>query len=66
MERTFRNELGNTIRMNIVVDDRGVTVEAEGPTSLVQHTWTPMEATVLRRMLQAAEEEAQAKLKSQS
>lgn len=63
--RIFVNELGNEIRMNIIVDHRGVTVEAEGPTSRVEHTWTPMEATVLRRMLQAAEEETQAKLKSQ-
>lgn len=51
----FTNELGNVIRMNVVIDDRGVTVEAEGPTSLVEHTWTPMEATVLRELLQAAE-----------
>jgi hypothetical protein len=51
----FTNELGNEIRMNVIVDDRGVTVEAEGPTSLVEHTWTSMEAIVLRELLQSAE-----------
>lgn len=50
-ERVFRNELGNLITMRVVRDDRGVTVVAAGPGSEVEHTWTPVEAGVLRELL---------------
>ena len=53
--KEFTNELGNKIRMNVVADERGITVEAESPTSLVEHTWTPMEAKALREMLESIE-----------
>jgi hypothetical protein len=51
----FVNELGNKIRMEIAVTPDSVTVIAEGPTSLVEHTWTPMEARILRELLLATE-----------
>lgn len=37
--------------MKVENDDRGITVTAHGPTSDVEHTWTPMEAIHLRDML---------------
>lgn len=45
------NELGNTIPMSVIKDERGVTVTASGPHSEVEHTWTPIEAMTLRDML---------------
>lgn len=51
-EAKFVNELGNQIEMKVLEDDRGVTVYASGPASiLVEHTWTPLEATVLNKLL---------------
>lgn len=47
----FKNELGNDISMDVVSDDRGITVSASGPTSQVEHTWTPLEAKHLRDLL---------------
>ena len=52
IKKVFTNELGNEIRMVVCQDERGITVEAEGPTSLVEHTWTVMEAQMLRSLLQ--------------
>jgi len=48
------NESGNLITMSVVVDDDGVTVLASGPTSEVEHTWTPLEARELIRLLTEA------------
>ena len=50
----FINELGNDISMDVVSDDRGITVSAAGPTSQVEHTWTPLEAQRLRDLLNQA------------
>lgn len=47
----FINELGNKINMEIVVNEKGITVIASGPTSQIEHTWTPLEAAVLRDLL---------------
>ncbi len=47
----FKNELGNDISIDVVSDDRGITVSASGPTSQVEHTWTPLEANHLRDLL---------------
>ena len=49
--RCFENELGNEITMEIVHDERGVTVYASGPTSEVEHTWTLKEAENLCELL---------------
>jgi hypothetical protein len=43
MERVFINELGNRIFMSVTEDDDGVHVVAEGPTTLLEHIWTPKE-----------------------
>jgi len=51
----FLNELGHKIALTINHDERGVTVSASGPTSQVEHTWTPLEARELRRLLQLIE-----------
>lgn len=51
IKTTLTNELGNEIEMEIIVDQRGVTVHATGPSSRVEHTWTPLEAMVLRNLL---------------
>jgi hypothetical protein len=51
----FTNELGHDISMSVVRDDRGVTVTVEGPSSIVEQTWTPMEAERLGPMLCAAD-----------
>lgn len=48
----FENELSNEIVMGVVVDGRGVTVTATGPTSEVEHTWTRQEAQMLRYLLE--------------
>jgi len=48
------NESGNLITMSVTVDDDGVTVLASGPTSEVEHTWTPLEARELIRLLTEA------------
>lgn len=47
----FENELGNTIDMEVSATPDEVTVRAEGPTSLVEHTWTRKEADFLRELL---------------
>ena len=49
--RVFDNELGNTIEMRVIDDERGITVYAKGPKSEVEHTWTPLEAKNLRELL---------------
>lgn len=51
VKRVIVNELGHTIPMIVTQDHRGVTVVASGPTSEVEHTWTPMEAETLRDLL---------------
>jgi hypothetical protein len=48
---TFVNELNNTIVISGAVTKAGVTIIAEGPTSLIEHVWTPVEAAVLRDLL---------------
>jgi hypothetical protein len=53
---SFVNELGNSINMSIEQDERGVTISANGPTSTVEHTWTPMEAEALRKLLNLKED----------
>jgi short-subunit dehydrogenase len=54
--KTFVNELGNTIRMEVGLGPGGVRVEAVGPTSTADHIWTRLEARelveLLRRTLQ--------------
>lgn len=50
-EILFINELDNEISMSVIRNQNEVTVTASGPTSLVEHTWTLMEATALRNML---------------
>ena len=48
----FTNELGNRIVMQVSTDThKGVTVSASGPTSQVEHTWTPKEASELVTLL---------------
>lgn len=49
--RTFINELGNEISIIVADTTYGITMFAVGPSSFVQHTWTPMEAMALRNML---------------
>lgn len=51
IKQQFVNELGNQIEIAVTYDERGVTVTASGPNSLVEHTWTPMEAKVLHFLL---------------
>ncbi len=48
----FTNEVGNEITMSVGYDHRGVTVYAEGPTSSIEHTWTPMEAVAVMQLIQ--------------
>lgn len=43
----FVNELGNMITMSVTSRPGGITVIAQGPTSLVEHTWTPKEAAFM-------------------
>lgn len=50
-QKSFYNENNNSVFMKVENDDRGITVTAHGPTSDVEHTWTPMEAIHLRDML---------------
>lgn len=47
----FANEHHNIIEMSVAVDDRGVTISATGPTSEVEHTWTPIETVKLLTLL---------------
>ena len=49
------NELGSEIEISVTVDERGVTVEAQGPTSQMEHTWTPFEAQAIRHLLELVE-----------
>lgn len=51
IECTIVNELSNTIDFDITKDERGVTIHAIGPTSEVEHTWTPVEAITIRELL---------------
>ncbi len=51
VKTVFTNELGHEIEMTVLVDEIGVTVRAKGPTSIVEHTWTPAEAKVLSDLL---------------
>ena len=55
IKHEFRNELGNQILISVENDSQGVTVIAQGPTSQVEHTWTPEEAKVLRMLLELLE-----------
>jgi hypothetical protein len=48
---TFKNENGNTITIQVIDDENGLTVKAYGHGTVVEHTWTPLEAEVLRHML---------------
>lgn len=48
---TFHNEKGNLITINVTDTPEGISIEGQGPNSHVQHTWTPLEAEVLRHML---------------
>lgn len=50
-EKTIVNELGNDIHFRATDDSEGITIFASGPNSEVEHTWTPMEAVVIRDML---------------
>jgi hypothetical protein len=48
----FTNEIGNRILMHVEKDSRkGITISAVGPTSTVEHTWTPKEVSVLIKLL---------------
>lgn len=51
IQRKFINELGNQIEMSVVSNETGITIFAKGPTSDVEHTWTPLEIKNLREML---------------
>lgn len=51
VKQTIVNELGNSIDFRITDDSNGITVFASGLHSEVEHTWTLMEAYVLRDML---------------
>jgi hypothetical protein len=55
IQTTFKNENENEIQMTITHDEEGVRVQAFGPTSHVNHVWTPVEAKVLRTMLELLE-----------
>jgi hypothetical protein len=50
-ERVIVNESGNTIPIAVTYDHAGVTVTATGPTSRVEHTWTPKEAATVRDLI---------------
>lgn len=51
-ERWFTNELGNRILMyGYFEDDGSVTLEASGPHSRMEHTWTRKEAEKLHDLL---------------
>jgi len=47
----IENELGNRISIDIVQDERGVTLKVTGPGSQVEHTYTPLEAQCVGRLL---------------
>lgn len=48
----FTNELGNRIVMKVSTDThKGVTISASGPTSQVEHTYTPREVSELFTLL---------------
>jgi hypothetical protein len=49
--RTFVNELGHTITMEVRLAPGVVRVEAVGPTSTADHTWTQIEARELLGLL---------------
>ena len=49
--RGFYNEHGNWVAMTVTKDDNGITVSAVGLSSQVEHTWTPMEAKELARLI---------------
>lgn len=51
VERAIVNELGNVIGIAVTRDQRGITVAAIGPTSEVEHTWTPMEAATILELV---------------
>lgn len=51
VEFQFVNELGNTILITVTRDQRGITIFASGPTSEVEHAWTPNEARAIRDLL---------------
>lgn len=51
VRREFMNEIGNQISILVQHDPRGVTISCFGPTSEVEHTYTPMEARVIRELL---------------
>ena len=49
--REFKNEKGNLIQMTVTATSTGVTVNAYGPQSTVEHTWTHKEAGVMLELL---------------
>lgn len=53
--KDFVNEFENEISIEIIRDEKGVTIYAKGPNSEVEHTYTPMEAIVLRELLELLE-----------
>lgn len=48
----FTNDFGNRIVMTVEEDSvKGITISAVGPTSTVEHTWTPIEASIMIMLL---------------
>jgi hypothetical protein len=51
VDRVFMNELGEEISMSVTYDEKGITVVAIKPEAEVTTTWTPLEAGMVRDLI---------------